>query len=361
MDRLTACLTLRLLPGVGPITAQKIVQAYGSPEAVFQPDAFPQPPPNARWKQLLQQAEDLQDEVTTLKNLLLEQGVQPLVWGTPDYPPALARCPDAPLVVFVKGQLPPNFRKYIAIVGTRKPSRYGRDQCQSLVKALAPHGAVIVSGLAYGIDQTAHSAALANGLETVACLPHSLDRAVYPAAHQGLARLIQKLGALVSYFLHSQGFERGNFIQRNRLIAGLCHATIVIESGATGGSLITAQFADQYHREVFALPGSVDSDKSKGCHKLIQQHKAQLFDSVVVLLESLDWSLAKNNTQKSLPLTLAPKEQQLYQLLLQQGRLSLDDLAHLMQWTIAETAVVLMQMEMKKAIRPLPAKYFEAL
>lgn len=361
MNRLTACLTLRLLPGIGPITAQKLVHAYGSPEAIFLPGTLPKEAPNPRLLALLSQAASVQKQVEKIKSTLNDQAITPLLWGTAAYPLVLSRCPDAPLILFVKGQMNWEGRRWIAIVGTRKPTHYGRDNCVALVKALAPFQPVIVSGMAYGIDVLAHKTALDCGLDTVACLPHALERPLYPAAHQLLAVQVEKQGALVSDFLVQQGFERGHFVQRNRLIAGLSQATVVIETGRSGGSLLTAQFAYQYDRELFALPGPVQSEKSQGCHALIQQHKAILLDTIDVLVETLQWKQSSQPKQQSLPLDLLPKEQQLYALLLRLGRTHLDALAKQLAWSIAETAVVLMQLEMKKMVRPLPAKYFEAL
>ena len=219
----------------------------------------------------------------------------------------------------------------------------------------------VAGGMGYGIDILAHKTAMESGLDTVACLPHALEMRLYPAAHENTANKMLQHGALVSDFLAEQGFEKGNFVQRNRLIAGLSQATIVIESGRKGGSLITAQFAQQYDRDVFAIPGSIQSEKSQGCHTLIQQNRAILLDSTEILLASLGWAKKGQVKQRQLPLELPANEQQVYELLLQQGRTSLDTLTQKLNWRIAETAVVLMQLEMKKLVRPLPAKYFAAV
>jgi len=183
---------------------------------------------------------------------------------------------------------------------------------------------VIVSGLSYGIDAVAHKAALREGLDTVACSPQSLGLPIYPTSHQGLAEQISQQGALVSDFIPQQDFERGHFIQRNRPIAGLCQATLVMESGIMGGSLITANFASQYDRELFDLPGPVHSNKSKGCHSLIQSQQEQLLDSIAILVETLGWEETNKTAQQSLPLDLSEAEQKVYHFLMQQGKQNLD-------------------------------------
>ena len=361
MDRLTACLILRLLPGIGPITAQKLVHAYGSPEAIFDPQAKPIEAPSPHLIAILKQAGRIHKKAKQIKKEIADAAINCLVWGTPSYQIALASCPDAPLILFYKGNFKWENRKWIAIVGNRNPTRYGRDNCEALINALTPYNPVIVSGMAYGIDILAHKTAMESGLDTVACLPHALEMRLYPAAHENTANKMLQHGALVSDFLAEQGFEKGNFVQRNRLIAGLSQATIVIESGRKGGSLITAQFAQQYDRDVFAIPGSIQSEKSQGCHTLIQQNRAILLDSTEILLASLGWAKKGQVIQRQLPLELPANEHQVYELLLQQGRTSLDTLSQKLNWRIAETAVVLMQLEMKKLVRPLPAKYFEAV
>lgn len=359
MNRLTACLTLRLLPGIGPITAQKLVHTYGSPEAIFDAEPHPEKVPNERLRKLLEKARSVQKEVASIKEWMKKEALIPLLWGTEAYPLALARCPDAPLLLFCRGELDWEGRRWLAVVGTRRPSAYGEKSCRALLEALQPYNPVIVSGLAYGIDAVAHQTALDLKLDTVACLPHAFGQPIYPAPHQKLSVRIAQQGALVSDFIPTQGFERGHFIQRNRLIAGLCEATLVIETGEKGGSLITANFASQYDRELYALPGPIHSQQSRGCHALIQSRQAELIDSVEVLIESLGWAGLQNPKQIRIPLDLSPTGEKLYKRMLHNGKQSLDKLAKAEGLSISETAIVLMELEMKKVVRPLPGKYFE--
>ena len=359
MNRLNACLTLRLLKGIGPITAKKLVTAYGSPEAVFDSNSIPKESPNARLKALIREAAAVQEEVAALANWIHKEGLRVLLWGEDHYPPLLANCPDAPLLLFQQGSFQWEHSRFIAVVGTRNPSHYGRESCQALLKALQVYDPVIVSGLAFGIDAIAHTEALKAGLKTIACLPNAFGESIYPTAHLSLAAEIAKEGALLSDFLPNQLFDKSKFVQRNRIIAGLCQATLVIESKVKGGSLITANFASQYQRELFALPGAISSVKSQGCHRLIQSQQAQLLDSAEIVAQTLGWGRAPTGNQKQLPLDLEGKEQHIYDYLRSNGRQNLDSLARNLQMSISEAAVLLMQLEMKKHIRPSPGKYFE--
>ena len=359
MNRLKACLTLRLLKGIGPITAQKLVIAYGSPEAIFDPNSIPNETPNARLKALIREAASLQKEVEALVNWIQKEELKVLLWGEKDYPSLLANCSDAPLLLFQRGSFQWEHSRFIAVVGTRNPSPYGRESCQALLEALKVYDPVIVSGLAFGIDGLAHSEALKAGLKTIACLPNAFGKPIYPSAHKALAAEVTKEGALLSDFLPNQFFDKSKFVQRNRLIAGLCQATLVIESGLKSGSLITANFASQYQRELFALPGLITSAKSQGCHKLIQSQQAQLLDSAEIVAQTLGWGRALSGDQKLLPLDLEGKEQKVYDYLRSNGRQNLDSLAKNLEMSISEAAVLLMQLEMKKHIRPSPGKYFE--
>ena len=211
MKRLTACLILRLLPGIGPITAQRLVAAYGSPEAIFDSKTIPEQPSNERLLTLLRKGSKVQKEVQSIEQWIRKEKLRPLLWGTEEYPLCIARCPDAPLVLFCRGNLSWESRRWVVVVGTRRPSTYGVESCLVLLKELAPFHPVIVSGLAYGVDAVAHKAALKQGMDTVACLPQALGLPIYPASHQGLAEKIRQQGALVSDFIPQQGFERGHF------------------------------------------------------------------------------------------------------------------------------------------------------
>ncbi len=285
-----AWLRLFSTPGVGPATARKLLAAFGSPEAVFA--AAP-----AAWEALLgpRLAPALASTPVQLERVL----AQTLGWlaaapdrhhlltlGHPHYPAALLQTPDPPLLLFVQGQLTALAHPTaLAIVGSRNPSPQGAENAQAFARALSQAGCCIVSGLALGIDGAAHRGALEGSAPTLAVLGTGLDR-IYPRQHQELAQRIAAQGALISEYPLGTAPLAPHFPQRNRLIAGLSQGTLVVEAALQSGSLITAELALQYGREVFAIPGSIHSTQSRGCHALIRQG-AKLVESAQDVLEEL--------------------------------------------------------------------------
>lgn len=209
-----------------------------------------------------------------------------------DYPQRLKECEDAPLVLYSCGSADFNSKKVVSIVGTRKCTEYGRELCDNFVAELKRHcpDTIIVSGLAYGIDICAHKASLHEGLDTAGVLAHGLDT-IYPAAHRDVAAQMAKGGgALLTEYTSKTVPEKGNFVRRNRIVAGMCDACVVVESSARGGSLITADLALNYNREVFAFPGRIYDERSAGCNNLIKKHCATLLTSVADFIETMGWS-----------------------------------------------------------------------
>lgn len=363
MNRLEACLLLESLPGMGWNRAQRMVTHFGSPEAIFlakhqdweSVEGIGEKGCNAlkSWKKGLLSAEKKAREIKTL-------GIQCLFFGTPEYPLALSFCADAPLVLFYKGTLSFQDRSIVSIVGTRQNTPHGRAFCEELIHTLAPFNPIICSGLARGIGIIAHRAALKANLDTVACLAHSFDR-IYPYEHHKTASDIEKKGALVTDFLPGAVFNRANFPRRNRLIAGMAHATVVIESAVKGGSMNTADLAHQYGRELFAVPGRPSDLKSGGCHQLLFQQKAQLLTDPQEIVNTLGWNkqVVTKAIQKPLFVDLTEEERQLFTQFSKEGKIHLDHLAFSVGIKVSTTASLLMQMEMKGMVRALPGKYFE--
>ena len=281
-----------------PANALELWRRAGSATAVWESrgdirDAVPEASPK------LVEAVRKLDNVLPLAEKELEfaesKGIQCLGIGDTDYPARLKGCADAPLVLFYKGSANLNSRRIISAVGTRHCTEYGRDLCASLTRdlaALAP-GTVVVSGLAYGIDINAHRGALAAGLPTVGVLAHGLDT-IYPATHRDTAKTMLENGGLVTEFPCGTIPEKTNFVRRNRIIAGLSEATIVVESAAKGGSLITASVAESYDREVCAFPGRVGDAASEGCNILIMENKARMITSAESLIKALCWDCETN-------------------------------------------------------------------
>lgn len=278
-----------------------------------------------------------------------------------DYPPRLAHCPDAPIVFFLRGELPgPGFRM-LSVVGTRNPTTRGKQITRDLIQGLADkgHPVVVTSGLAYGIDIQAHIAALESGLKTIAILGHGFHT-LYPAVHRQIANRIAEQGALISDFFSHNLPEPKNFIRRNRIIAGLTEATLVIESGIKGGALVTAEMANSYDRDVMVIPGRPDDLMSKGCNYLIKHNQASLVESADDIEYILGWN---QNTMKKLPPEpmlfeqLNPDEMIVYGLL-NGPPLSVDLICRLAEFPVQKVSFLLLGLEFKGLIQAMPGKLY---
>lgn len=282
-----------------------------------------------------------------------------------EYPYRLAQCVDAPLLLFGKGNLNVNPKHVVSIVGTRMPTERGKDWCRRLVQDLAGlvPDVTIVSGLAYGIDVAAHRAALEAGVPTIIIPAHGLDR-IYPAVHREVAvRALENGGILTEYTCGTEP-ERYNFVARNRIIAGLADAVVVVESKAKGGSLITAQMAQDYDREVFALPGRIDDVTSAGCNGLIKKQQAQLIDGAEDIVEAMQWQAAKQPVQTSmveLGCNLSEKQQGILQLLREaEEGLHVNQIVMEMQMPYNEVSAELVMMELQDVVQSLPGGMWRA-
>ncbi|NPA34572.1 MAG: DNA-protecting protein DprA [Chlorobi bacterium] len=273
------------------------------------------------------------------------------------YPPLLKHCDDAPYVLCYKGSIDWFNSPSVAIVGTRRPTPYGISVTKELLEGLASVEPVIVSGLAYGIDSVAHEEALNKGLYTVAVLAHGLD-IIYPAAHKRLAtKIIESGGALISEFFPGEKPEKEHFPRRNRVIAGVSEATVVIESKEDGGAIITAHFAFDYGREVFAVPGRVHDKTSRGCLKLIKDNIASVVIDAQTIIDSMGWTRRKQLKQKTLFLT--PEEQAIYDLLRASNNpLSIEEISSALEKPIPEVMNTLLMMEMKGLVKSMPGQRF---
>jgi len=283
-------LALTRIPLIGDVIIKKLLEHFGSAGDIFR----------ARKHELerietvgtiraaaLQRFRDF-SEVEQEIRFMEKYRIQPLFCTDPAYPQRLLRCYDSPAMLYYKGTASLNPPRMINIVGTRHPTAYGRAVCESLVRELTDAGITIVSGLAYGIDIIAHKTALKEGVPTIGVLAHGLDR-IYPPAHKQIAVEMLEQGGLLTDFPSQTPPDRQNFPKRNRIVAGICDATIVIESGMRGGSLITADLANGYHRDVFCIPGRLHDPQSAGCNYLIKQNKAALLSGAADLLAMMGW------------------------------------------------------------------------
>jgi DNA processing protein len=288
--------------------------------------------------------------------------IRPLLYGAEDYPRRLMHCYDPPTLLYLKGEAVLNAEKVLGVIGTRNLSDYGRQATEKLIKELAGSGAVIVSGLAYGIDATAHKAALKHKLPTVAVLAHGLNQ-VYPGEHIPLAKeMVQEGGGLLTEFNTFSKPDRHNFPIRNRIVAGLCDAVVVMETGMKGGSMITADLANGYNRDVFAFPGRTTDLKSEGCNFLIRKNKAGLVNNASELVEALGWDNEKNKKkpprQRELFIELNPEEKRIVDLLRPGEPVHIDELQFQTGLTPGQIASTLLNLEFRGVIASSPGKSY---
>lgn len=286
-------------------------------------------------------------------------GVKTLCLGGDDYPQRLANCPDAPLVLFYKGTAALNRSRVINMVGTRRCTAYGQDCVRSFVRRLAElcPGTLVVSGLAYGIDICAHREALAAGLDTVAVLAHGLDN-LYPPRHRDTAtQMLTQGGLLTEHFTHTNA-DKLNFLRRNRIVAGMADATIVVESASHGGALVTARIAGSYSRDVFAFPGRVGDECSEGCNNLIRDNKAALVTSADDFVKAMGWTAdaeMEHARQQGIERTLFPEltaeEQAAADTLAKDNDLQINTLSARTGTPIGRLTAVMFSLEMKGVVK----------
>ena len=364
-DTLYYLLALQKVKNIGDISAKKLLRHFGSAKAIFEAakkNDIDVQDIGSVMIQSLKQFDDWQrvsDELEYIeKNMIKVVSI-----FDNEYPYRLQHAPDGPILFFYQGNIDLNSSKMLSIVGTRNITAYGKRVVAEFIEALAPYKPVIVSGLAYGVDVEAHLNALKHDLPTIGVLGHGFQR-IYPSIHQKIARQMIENGGLISEFWHTDPVDRNNFLKRNRIVAGISEATLVIESGEKGGALVTADIANSYNRDVFAVPGRVFDTFSKGCNNLIKRNKAALVTKVEDIIDMLQWSEEKVkpvSPQLNLFIDLTDDEQLIFDLLQVETKLSLDEIAVKLQMPVSKTAQILLQMELKNVISSLPGKMYELL
>ncbi|SNY95077.1 DNA-processing protein DprA [Flagellimonas pacifica] len=361
-----AALRLQAIPNIGDITSKKLIAHCGSPNAIFKD----------KMRNLLK-IEGIGE--MTLKGLydtiylkeaeaeykyVMDKKIEFSYFEDRDYPYNLKHCIDGPILLFRRGKMNLRSTKIISVVGTRNITGYGTSFCEAFIEEIAPLNPIIASGFAYGVDITIQKLAIEAGLQTIGCLAHGLNQ-MYPKVHKKYVSKIEENGGFLTEFWSTSNPDRENFLKRNRIIAGLSEATIVIESAEKGGSLVTADLANGYNREVFAVPGRSTDKFSKGCNDLIKRQKAHMLTSAAELVYLLGWDLEekkeKEAIQKQLFVSLDETEQSIYSYLQMNGKQILDIVALECKLPIHKTSSTLFNMEMKGVVRPLPGKLFEAI
>lgn len=362
ISELRYLLALTRTPNLGDISVKKLLAKVGSAEGIFNEkktllekiDGIGQVRLQSlnRKDQLLEADKELQ--------FITDHKIDWYYFQDPYYPELLKHSIDGPVLLFGKGNIDLKNKKIISVVGTRKATTYGTGFCEDLIAELSPLNPVIISGFAYGIDICAHRAALKNGLQTVACLAHGLNQ-IYPKSHKRYYSEIIENGGFLTEFWSSDAFDRTNFLRRNRVIAGISQATIVIESAEKGGSLVTADIANSYNREVFAVPGRVTDVQSKGCNSLIKHQKAHVLTSGADIIYHLGWELKEKPkaVQTQLFVELDDEEKQIFRYLKDKEKELLDSIAISCDIPVYKVATILMNMELKGVVRTLPGKLFE--
>lgn len=358
-------LALLKIDGVGDIVAKKLINHCGSAEKVFQSKASFLKRIDGVGSRLIKNLRDnsvfelAQSELQFIK----ENDINVSFFLDENYPERLKHCIDGPILLFYTGNINWNTRRIISIVGTRQITSYGTEFCKKLIEDLAPLNPIIVSGFAYGVDIVAHQAAIDNNLQTVGVIAHGLNQ-VYPKVHKKYIAKMEENGGFMTEFWSSSNPDKENFVKRNRIVAGISEATVVIESAEKGGSLITATMANEYNRDVFAVPGRTSDKLSQGCNNLIKTQRAHLLTSAADLIYILNWELeqkAENVIQKQLFVMLDDEEQKIYDFLQKNGKKEMDLVALECNFPIYRISSILLNMELKGVVRPLPGKYFEAI
>ncbi|ABG58715.1 DNA-processing protein DprA [Cytophaga hutchinsonii] len=350
-----------LIPGVGAATTKTLISYCGCAEQIFKtpkgklkniPGIGAVTVDNIYSASVLHEAESIVERAQKLDTQLL-------FYTDPDYPNRLKQIPDAPTLLYYKGSSALNPPKSIAIVGTRKATEYGRSVVRKLLEEIASYKPLVVSGLAYGIDIQAHRDALELGLETIGVMANGTN-IIYPSVHKNTALKMLEQGGLLSEYTFDSIAEPMRFPARNRIIAGMTDATIVIEATQSGGALITAEIADSYDREVLAVPGRITDMASEGCNNLIKQNKAHALTSAADLIELLNWDITPSQqAHKHIILAdLEEDELMIYAVLTDNEGIHIDELSWKSQLSMQKISSVLLEMEFKGIVKALPGKKF---
>ncbi len=358
-------IALTMLPNIGSVVAKNLIAYCGSAEAVFRSSKHKLmkiPTIGEERAEGILSADVLRRAEEELK-FIANNNIRPIYFTDDEYPHRLKNCVDSPILLFYKGDADLNAEKIIGIVGTRKATDYGKEMTKKIVAELAAQDVLVVSGLAYGIDVAAHQSALEHNLKTVGVLGHGLNM-IYPSQHKSIAQRMVAQGGLLSEYKSFEEMSPHKFPERNRIVAGMCDALLVVESGINGGAVLTANIANSYNREVFALPGRVTDKMSVGCNFLIKTFKATMVDSGKDILEAMRWTTGEKppksaQQQRQLALNLTEEEQVLYKQMDGQGEVEIDKLAIETGMNASSLAATLLEMEMNGLVVSLPGKRFK--
>ena len=359
-------LALTLIPNIGDVQAKILINQFGDASSIF----------NAK-KPVLEKIEGIGEvrarsikEFTDFHSaeeelkFIEKFKIKTFFLTDDEYPKRLLNCYDSPTLLFYKGDADLNTAKVLSIVGTRSNTDYGKQFTEKLVKDLSEQNILIISGLAFGIDAIAHKSALKNGLPTIGVVGHGLDK-VYPYENTSLAKdMVKDGGGILTEFFSGTKPDKHNFPLRNRIVAGLSDATVVVETNIKGGSMITAKLADAYNRDVFAVPGRTNDKASSGCNHLIKYNKAILLTDADELLDILGWKEKKKEKvkqQKELFIELSAEEKQILQLLQEKEMVHIDEINLRSGLSSSGVAAAMLNLELQNVIVSLPGKMYKLL
>ncbi|TKT90185.1 DNA-processing protein DprA [Dyadobacter frigoris] len=358
-------------PGIGSVTIRQLISYCGSAEKVFSSDykkLIKIPGIGEKAARSILKKDGLAEAEKEWQNCI-KSGARLHFFSDSTYPNRLKSLYDAPVVLYSKGNFDYNSYRTVGIVGTRQVTEYGKSVTENIIKDLIPYNPLVISGLAYGVDITAHRACLKNDLATVGVMASGLN-VIYPAVHQKTAAEMLEKGGLVTENALATKPDFMRFPARNRIIAGLSDVTIVVESAKKGGSLITVDFAQNYHREVFAVPGNIFNPQSEGCNQLVRDNKACIFISVQDMADSIGWNLENKERILDVQDKEVPNEStfifdgftqdegQILSLLKRQGNMQLDELSWQSGLHLNKLATLLLNLEFQGMVKSLPGKKY---
>jgi len=357
-------IALTLIPGIGPVNAKSLLSYCGSAEKIF----------NMKASQLLRipgigeaaahaiVSHDVFARVDEEMMFLEKKNIQCLTFLDDNFPKRLKNCVDSPIVLYYVGNADLNTEKIVGIVGTRNSTDYGKNICNDLIMDIQAENILVVSGLAYGIDIAAHKACVKNNIPTVGVLAHGLDR-IYPYTHREMASKMVQNGGLLTEFLSNTNPDRQNFPKRNRIVAGMIDALIVVETAENGGAVITASLADSYNKDVMAFPGNIQNKYSKGCNNLIKTNRAALVENAADILALMRWTKneVKPKKQRTLFIEFTEEERMIYVLLQEMEEIGIDELTSRVSLSPSAIAGNLLNLEFQGIVASLPGKRYKLI
>lgn len=361
-ENLFFAISLLQSKGLGSVLFKRLVEFFGSPKQVFEESKGALSKIHMLGRSSVNSITKKEGFSIAERELkfIQQNNVRIHYYLDADFPRRLKPCFDSPALLFGYGNYNLNKAKQLALVGTRNCTSYGKQCTKDIVNGLKEHSELsIISGLAHGIDGIAHQAAIDASIETVGVMAHGLNQ-IYPANHRDLVKQMQQNGGVITEYISSAPAMKENFPMRNRIVAGLSDATIVIESKKRGGAMITADIAFNYNRDVMALPGRSGDVVSEGCNYLIKSNKALLIENSRDIEHALSWNLSKpkQNKQQRLLIDLTAEQEEICKLLESKGKLSADEICALTQKPTSEIASTLFIMELESIVRTLPGKLY---